>query len=154
MISDLKEYLEQLLHRQDRASMQATIESRIPFLDFELVNLVVNLPIKYKVRLRQSKYLLKRIAEKYLPKEIVYRKKIGFGIPVLTYFRKCNLSIFEGGFVEDTFSISHQTLDEIFVKNPWDLFTFLNLEIWGRIFFNHESVESIASRYFSLRTVP
>jgi len=69
---------ELLLMRVDKMLMANGIEGRAPFLDKDLVEYAVNMPMKYKIRDGEGKYILKRIMEKYLPKEILYRKKIGF----------------------------------------------------------------------------
>jgi asparagine synthase (glutamine-hydrolysing) len=66
----------------DRASMANGLEVRSPLLDKDLVEFVCRLPMEYKLNGLRTKYLLKKAAEGFLPKEIVYRKKKGFGIPV------------------------------------------------------------------------
>lgn len=66
----------------DRASMANGLEVRCPFLDREFVEFVCRLPMDYKLNGLKTKYLLKKAAEGFLPKKIVYRQKKGFGIPV------------------------------------------------------------------------
>lgn len=70
------------LVKVDRASMANSLEVRSPFLDSELMEFVNRLPTSFKVRRGGTKYLLKKIAVKYIPHEVVYRKKMGFGIPL------------------------------------------------------------------------
>ncbi|HHH53987.1 MAG TPA: asparagine synthase (glutamine-hydrolyzing) [Bacteroidetes bacterium] len=70
------------LNYTDKMSMAVGIETRVPFLDLELVELSTRIPVKYKMRGRNTKYILKKTAEKYLPKEVIYRPKTGFGAPV------------------------------------------------------------------------
>ena len=70
-----------LLLYTDKLSMQHSLEVRVPFLDVELMQFVESLPDKYKVNAFQNKILHKKLAERYLPKEIIYRKKKGFYIP-------------------------------------------------------------------------
>jgi len=77
----LREYIVPLLRRADKIGMAHGIEVRIPFLDHELIKFSSNLPMKFKVNFLERKYLLKKVAERYLPKEIVYRKKSGFPLP-------------------------------------------------------------------------
>lgn len=77
-LMDIKNYLPHLLKRTDRMTMMASIEARVPFLDNEVLNFTLNLPFEYKVRGFTNKYLLKKVAERYLPKKIVYRGKRGF----------------------------------------------------------------------------
>ncbi len=70
------------LHKVDRQSMAHSLEVRSPFLDKEVIEYAAQIPFEYKVRGRETKYILKKIAQKYLPKEIIYRFKKGFGLPL------------------------------------------------------------------------
>jgi asparagine synthase (glutamine-hydrolysing) len=81
MLKDLKYYLIPILRRTDRMSMGIGLEMRVPYLDYRLVDFAVNVPLKYKVGIFKTKYLLKKVAERYLPKNIIYRKKMGFELP-------------------------------------------------------------------------
>ena len=79
---DLKTFLPCLnLTTTDKTSMAANLEVRVPFLNHELVELAARMPPNLKLRGLKRKYILKRVAEKFLPKEIVWRKKAGFGRP-------------------------------------------------------------------------
>ncbi len=85
---DLKFWLpDNLLERGDRMTMGASIEGRCPFMDNVLVEKAMKLPSKFKIKGFQGKYILKKIAEKYLPYEIVYRRKAGFPTPIELWFR-------------------------------------------------------------------
>jgi asparagine synthase (glutamine-hydrolysing) len=70
-----------LLLYTDKISMKNSLEVRVPFLDVELMQFVESIPNKFKIGLKRSKILHKKLAEKYLPDEIIYRKKKGFYIP-------------------------------------------------------------------------
>jgi asparagine synthase (glutamine-hydrolysing) len=70
------------LNYTDKMSMAVGVEARVPFLDIELVNFAARLPHTLKMKNNETKYLLKKVAERYLPKEIIYRPKTGFGAPV------------------------------------------------------------------------
>lgn len=88
-LKDVHNYLaEDILKKVDIASMLNSLEVRVPFLDYRLVSLVLSLPDKYKVRFLKTKYLLKKIAEPYLPGKIIYRKKRGFTVPVAIWLRE------------------------------------------------------------------
>lgn len=79
----------QLLRNGDRNSMMNSIESRVPFLDVDLVNFVVALPNCYKIRRAVTKYILRDVATDYLPKELVFRKdKMGFPSPEKSWLKK------------------------------------------------------------------
>lgn len=71
-----------ILTKVDRASMMNSLEVRAPFLDIELVDFVRKIPSSYKYKNGQTKYILKKALEPVLPKEILYRPKKGFGIPI------------------------------------------------------------------------
>ncbi len=85
---DVKAWLpDNLLLRGDRMSMAAGLEARVPFLDHRLVELSYTLPDRLRVRGGSGKYIIKKIAEKYLDRNIIYRKKVGFAVPVYRWFR-------------------------------------------------------------------
>jgi len=65
--------------------MAHSLEARNPFLDLDLWNYVMTLPDSFRIRDGETKYVLKKVAERYLPSEVVYRKKEGFVYPVLSY---------------------------------------------------------------------
>jgi asparagine synthase (glutamine-hydrolysing) len=71
-----------ILTKTDRATMMNSLESRAIFLDNDLVEFCRRLPRRFKVRNGERKYLLRRVAETLLPKEIVQRPKKGFGMPI------------------------------------------------------------------------
>ncbi|NET04041.1 MAG: asparagine synthase (glutamine-hydrolyzing) [Symploca sp. SIO2B6] len=80
---DVKSYLsENILTKVDRMSMAVSLESRVPFLDPELVELAFQMPDKFKVANGQTKVLLKSVAARRAPKECIYRPKEGFSIPI------------------------------------------------------------------------
>lgn len=66
----------------DRMSMAASVEARVPFLDFDLAQFVFNLPDSYKLRGNTTKYILKKSMEGFLPNDLIYREKAGFSLPV------------------------------------------------------------------------
>jgi asparagine synthase (glutamine-hydrolysing) len=85
---DLKTFLPCLnLAYTDKTSMAANLEVRVPFLNYELMELGARMPPHLKLRGLKRKYILKRAAEKLLPKEIVWRKKAGFGAPIRAWLR-------------------------------------------------------------------
>jgi asparagine synthase (glutamine-hydrolysing) len=78
---------ELLLMRVDKMTMATSVESRVPFLDQDLVQFATALPPEMKVRDGVGKYLLKSAVDGLLPHDIVYRKKQGFGAPVAEWFQ-------------------------------------------------------------------
>ena len=85
---DFRLYLEDnLLVKIDRASMACSLELRTPYLDHRLVEFAAGLPVALKVRGLRLKYLFKKAAAKWLPREIVYRRKQGFSVPIADWMR-------------------------------------------------------------------
>ncbi len=85
---DMKTYLVgDILTKVDRASMAHALEVREPLLDHELMGWVSGLPVDLKLRGTEGKYLLKRAMEPYLPHDVLYRKKMGFSVPLAAWFR-------------------------------------------------------------------
>lgn len=85
---DLLTYLaDDLLVKSDRASMAASLEVRVPFLAYPVVEFARQLPPDLKVRGFKTKYLLRKLASQYLPENIVERPKKGFGIPVARWLQ-------------------------------------------------------------------
>jgi asparagine synthase (glutamine-hydrolysing) len=76
-----------LLARGDKTSMAASLEARVPLLDHHLVEFAASLPPRLKLRFATRKYLLRKVAAKWLPDEVLTRKKQGFPTPVATWFR-------------------------------------------------------------------
>ncbi len=76
-----------LLARGDKMTMAASLEGRVPILDHKLVEFAASLPPTMKLKGMQRKYLLKKVAGKHLPDEIITRKKQGFPIPISLWFR-------------------------------------------------------------------
>lgn len=70
------------LNYTDKLSMAEGIEVRVPFLDLELVEFSTRIPPNLKLKGKTTKYILKKVMEKYLPHEVIYRSKAGFGAPV------------------------------------------------------------------------
>lgn len=85
---DMKTYLVgDILTKVDRASMAHSLEVRVPFLDHPFAEWVSGLPLSYKLRGQEGKYLLKKSMESHLPHEVLYRPKMGFGVPLAKWFR-------------------------------------------------------------------
>ena len=85
---DIKTYLVgDILTKVDRASMAHSLEVRVPLLDHELVEWIATLPSHFKLRGGEGKYIFKKSLEGRLPQDILYRPKMGFGVPLGKWFR-------------------------------------------------------------------
>jgi asparagine synthase (glutamine-hydrolysing) len=103
---DMKTYLVgDILTKVDRASMAHSLEVRVPLLDHSFVEWVSGLPTDLKLRGTEGKYILKKALEPHLPQDVLYRKKMGFGVPLGKWFRgplqqRLRSCILEGGLAE------------------------------------------------------
>jgi asparagine synthase (glutamine-hydrolysing) len=85
---DMKTYLVgDILTKVDRASMAHALEVRVPLLDHKLVAWMSGLPPELKLEGREGKALFKQALRPYLPDDILYRKKMGFAVPLASWFR-------------------------------------------------------------------
>jgi asparagine synthase (glutamine-hydrolysing) len=85
---DIKTYLPgDILTKVDRASMAHALEVRVPLLDHELVDWIAKLPPDLKLNKKEGKYIFKKGLEPYLSNDILYRPKMGFGVPLASWFR-------------------------------------------------------------------
>lgn len=88
MMTDQMTYLpNDLLVKVDIASMANSLEARSPFLDHNLIEFAATLPENLKMRGVETKSLLKKVAARLVPREVIYRRKMGFGVPVGKWFR-------------------------------------------------------------------
>ena len=102
MLWDFYRYLpDDILVKVDRATMANSIEGREPMLDHRIIEFMAQVPFNLKYKNGESKYLLKKVLERYLPKELIYRPKQGFGIPIFEWFSKDLIKKFEEFFNED-----------------------------------------------------
>ncbi len=135
-----------MLLRNDKMSMASAIEGRVPFLDHELIDFAFRLPRTQRVRGFTGKYILRRLAERVLPKETARRKKMPFYVPVENYFEQPGFvemmddllgadavrerGIFRPEAVERLVG-SMRRKEFLFVKQVFSLMT---LELWYRTF--------------------
>jgi asparagine synthase (glutamine-hydrolysing) len=88
MLTDQMTYLpNDLLVKVDIASMANSLEARSPFLDHNVIEFAASLPENLKMRRFETKSLLKKVAARLVPREVVYRRKMGFGVPIGKWFR-------------------------------------------------------------------
>ncbi len=88
LMIDYKTYLpDDILTKVDRATMSVSLEGREPFLDYRIIEFAAQLPDELKYKNGQKKWILKQIVHNYLPKNMMDRPKIGFGIPLVKWFR-------------------------------------------------------------------
>ncbi|WP_248580528.1 asparagine synthase (glutamine-hydrolyzing) [Nocardioides sp. InS609-2] len=143
---DLDTWLpDNLLERGDRMSMASSLELRPPFLDHRLVDLAFRLPSSVKVREGQTKWVLKQVALRHVPEQIVFRPKVGFRVPIDAWFRG-ELQELARDLLRGPDSLVDSLMDARVVGGILDdhargrrdeeirIWTLLSLEVWGRRF--------------------
>jgi asparagine synthase (glutamine-hydrolysing) len=147
LYADQKTYLVELLMKQDQMSMACSIESRVPLLDHEFVEFAMRVPDRLKIRGGNQKFILKKAIEDLLPREIVYRKKMGFPTPIRSWLGGMEARGFAADLCSpDKFLASYLDLKELEaliarhssgLEDATDrLWRLLNLQLWGEIFLN------------------
>lgn len=137
---------DQLLAKVDIASMAASLEARSPLLDQNMIELACKIPFELKVKNGESKYILKKAFESIVPKENLYRPKVGFGIPLSKWFsgtlngyakeilfsKKSHIKeFFNTDYVKDILEDNNKRED--FGPRLWSL---ISLELWIQSYFS------------------
>ena len=137
--------------------MAASIEARFPFLDTELVRFAVNLPYACKIRFDPlcrdpkhrffvDKWIVRKVADRYLPKSLSRRTKKGF--PVSAY-QKMTIpsSLLRNGFTQDLFEFTTKEVDFLFEHASQTLkLRLLHLDVWAKIFLEGHSPATVQER--------
>ena len=156
LYADTKTYLHELLMKQDQMSMAASIESRVPFLDHPLAEFAARMPERMKLRGLTTKWVLREAMKDRLPAEILARKKMGFPVPVGSWFRGAWQHLLRE-FVVSERALSRGLFEADVVRRLVDghvggenhterLWALLTLEIWQRIFLDGEDPAAIRMR--------
>jgi asparagine synthase (glutamine-hydrolysing) len=150
---DLKEYLQGLLHVEDRTSMAASIESRVPILDHRIVELAASMPYKHKMRHGVTKYVLREAAKGRVPESILSRRdKMGFPTPIDIWFSRKSDALLKFFDSEDTERIGlldrtravqivteHARGDRDHSSLIWRM---LNVQLWHSLFIEGNKIEN------------
>jgi asparagine synthase (glutamine-hydrolysing) len=144
-LDDLYCTLDPLLRRHDRMAMAASIEMRVPFLENAIIDFGIHLPRRAKLRRGQGKWVLKRVAEKLLPAEIVHARKRAFPMPE-AFDAGCE-ALLAGGAAGELLHWTERTqrnLMETARRHDGLRFTLLGLELWGRIYLRGDKPDALA----------
>ena len=156
-LEQLNYHLRTLLHRNDTMGMKASIEARFPLLDESLVATAINLPFRHKIRwdagvwekehpFIRDKWILRQVADRYLPRSLSRRKKRGF--PVSAYRRlQVKRELFADSFLADHFKLSGDEVDFLLEGADQGLKSRLvMMEAWGQLFFCGRSQEEVRAQ--------
>jgi len=164
LYTDIKTYLVELLMKQDNMSMAASVESRVPFLDHDLVEWATRVPASVQIRGTSGKWILKKAMDDLLPHSVIYRQKLGFPTPwnkwlagaqldtiekLLLEPRSMSRGLFKRAAIEKLFR-EHRSQYRDHYDRIWRL---LNLELWHRVCLEGESHEW-ARQSSELKSVP
>ena len=152
--ADLQTYLVELLMKQDQMSMAASVESRVPFLDHQLVEHVVATPSRFKIRGWQTKAMLRAALRDLVPPEILNRPKMGFPVPLASWFRGPAAKTIEefvlgpralerGLFRSDRLRLLAEEHRRGIADHADRLWLLVNLEVWQRIFLDGDGPPSM-----------
>jgi asparagine synthase (glutamine-hydrolysing) len=153
-VADIETYLVELLMKQDQMSMAASLESRVPFLDLDLVELALRLPARFKLRRLASKAVLREAVRDVVPPCVLTRKKLGFPVPFGRWLRGSHAAWVDGLVLGDRARSrglfeprALAALAEEHRSGRCDhgerLWLLINLEIWQRIFVDGEAPAEI-----------
>jgi asparagine synthase (glutamine-hydrolysing) len=164
LYADLKTYLHKLLIKQDKMSMAASIESRVPFLDHKLVEFSTALPDRLKLRGWTTKYILRQSTKGLVPESILRRAKMGFPVPLTRWFRGQFRPLLDE-FVLGERAVARGLFQPDFLKRLVEehaagrvdhterLWTLLNFEIWQRHFIDGEPLKGTIPQIDEARRV-
>jgi asparagine synthase (glutamine-hydrolysing) len=144
-----------LLPIVDRMSMAHGLEVRPPLLEHRMVELAGHLPANLKLRGTKLKYILRKVAARYLPRELVYRPKQGFGFPLARWMRTDLAPLLRRVMADSRFVMagvfSRPYVDRLLEEHlagrrdhNFRIWILLNLEIWHRLFLEQQSVEEVS----------
>jgi asparagine synthase (glutamine-hydrolysing) len=144
LYTDIKTYLVELLMKQDNMSMAASIESRVPFLDHQLVEFATRIPREVQLKGLAGKHILKKATEDLLPHSILYRPKLGFPTPWSGWLTGARLDSIEklllesrslqrGYFKRDSIARLFAEHRAKYRDNYDRIWRLLNLELWQRV---------------------
>lgn len=152
---DLQTYLVELLMKQDQMSMAASIESRVPFLDHNLVQRVVALPTRCKLHGWRTKAVLREAMRDIVPRSILHRPKMGFPVPVGRWLRGPYARLIDELVLSPRAQQRNLFRPEALTRLAAEhraganhgqrLWLLANLELWQRIFIDGEEPSSLAA---------
>ncbi len=107
------------LTKIDRASMAVSLETRLPILSHEIVELSWRLPLSMKIRDEDTKWALRKVLDKYVPRSLTDRPKVGFSVPINQWLRH-DLKEWGSSLLDSVAAASNGLLLEDVVRQCWD----------------------------------
>jgi len=150
-----------LLSIVDRMSMAHSLENRSPLVDYKVVEFAASIPASMKLKGRNLKYILKQVASRYLPDELVHREKQGFSFPIGSWMRTDLKGLIDNLFQQSRF-VELGIFSAAEISRIWDehktgkadhnyrLWILMNLELWYRLYFEGETPDSLSDLILTL----
>ncbi len=138
----------------DRMAMAHSLEGRPPIVDYRVVEYAASIPASLKLKGKTLKYILKRVASRYLPKKIIYRRKQGFGFPLAHWMRN-ELAGYVRGLMAQSRFVELGLFDRAYIDRLLDehiggkadhnfrIWILINLEMWYRLFFEGQTIDQL-----------
>jgi asparagine synthase (glutamine-hydrolysing) len=154
LYTDIKTYLVELLMKQDQMSMATSIESRVPFLDHELVEFAAALPDSWKLSGWTTKRILREAMKGLLPDSILNRPKMGFPVPFAAWTRGAWNAVARDVLLDrrarergvfDQAAVDRLLADHAAGRTEGGdrIWTLLNVELWYRTFIDNEGIQTL-----------
>ena len=159
---DLKFFLpDHNLNYTDKMGMKEGVEIRVPLLDNKLVDFASTIPGKYKQNGKHGKYIFKKTMEKYLPNEVIYRSKTGFGVPLKSWIhgelKEYINTILSKEAIDKRGIFNYSSFQEILSKDKlghedysYTILSMLSIELWFKIFIDNRNKLKMQNRKTSI----
>jgi asparagine synthase (glutamine-hydrolysing) len=154
--ADIQTYLHELLMKQDQMSMAASIESRVPFLDDQIIEHALAMPTRFKLRGWTTKAVLREAVRPYVPAEILTRPKMGFPVPIGRWLSGAHRYIIDE-FILGERALGRGLFSEAALRHLVEehtagrarhgdrLWLLMTLEMWQRVFLDGDAPTSVAA---------
>ena len=147
-LSDTALFIRRFFHQADRLCLGASVDYCDAVVDARFMSLARNLPTDALFRKKKTtKWILKELATRYVPREIAFQKKIPLQVPIREYFEPAfKRPLFEDGFLASTLGLDWDTAQALLKKareHRQFLLQLVHIETWGRLFFMQQSAEDL-----------
>jgi asparagine synthase (glutamine-hydrolysing) len=131
-------YPDDILQKVDRAAMSVSLETRVPYLDHNLVEFIMSLPLEMKIRNGSSKWILRQVLDRHIPRQLMERPKMGFAVPVGDWIkrdmREWAESLLEERRMKEEGFFVFQTVEEMWQRHLSGRFNHIH-ELWNILMF-------------------
>jgi asparagine synthase (glutamine-hydrolysing) len=116
------EMSDMILTKVDRAAMSCSLETRVPFLDKDIIGFANSIPTEYKIKEKNQKRILKDILEEYVPRRLFERPKQGFAVPMHSFFRNELKEWADSYIYSENMYQSLEFINKTLLQKQWEIF--------------------------------